>query len=305
MLDSVAKYALTLPERVLRSAAAVTGGLVRELSDVVVPAALRRTQLYDALAGATLRFLIEQVGQVEGAYPAGDRLAEDFVMRRAAGNGLEIAGFLAFRASPVWVMAGLADLSGAGRHLIGQIAGELQKEGLLDPASRFETVDQVLEGLERSAGQAAQAINAPPLDVAGLRREWSEIRSQAGAIPLPAIAALEAQWAGIVKEAALQKRSPFEISALLALSAIRQTPEGLLWFSKAARTAATKTGSVAGEALLGHYSRTLDEIRTTGYLAYWKRELAPYLKGAAEHFSAGRETTTGRWWKRVGGSTGN
>jgi hypothetical protein len=179
VLDAVAKYALTLPERVLRSAAAVTGGLVRELSDVVVPAALRRTQLYDALAGATLRFLIEQVGQVEGAYPAGDRLAEDFVMRRAAGNGLEIAGFLAFRASPVWVMAGLADLSGAGRHLIGQIAGELQKEGLLDPASRFETVDQVLEGLERSAGQAAQAINAPPLDVAGLRREWSEIRSQA------------------------------------------------------------------------------------------------------------------------------
>ncbi len=299
MLEALTTYLLTLPERVLRSAAAVAGGLARELSEVAVPQALRETKLYEALAGATLRFLIEQVGQVEGAYPSGDKLAEDFVMRRAAGNGLEIAGMLAFRASPVWVLAALADLSGAGRHLIGEIAAELQKERLLDPGSRFETMDQVLAGLERSAGQAALAINTPPLDVAELRREWTEIRNQAGAIPLPAVAALEAQWAGIVQEAAAQKRSPFELSALLALSAIRQTPEGLAWFSKAAVTAAAKTGSVAGGAILGHYSRTLEEIRGAGYLAYWKQELAPYLKGAAEQFSAGHETWTERWLKRV------
>lgn len=301
MLPSLATYLLTLPERLLRSTAAVAGGLTRELANVAVPAALRETKLYEALAGATLRFLIEQVGQVEGAYLAGDRLAEDFALRRAAGNGLEVAGIIAFRASPVWVLAALADLSGAGRRLVGEIAAELQQEGLLDPATRFETVDQVLAGLEASAGRAAEAINTPPLDVAELRREWGEIREQAGRIPLPAVAALEAQWAGLVREAEAQRRSVFELSALLALSAVRQAPEGLAWFSKAAAAAAARTGAVAGEAILGHYAKTLDEIRAAGYLAYWKQELAPYLKGAAEQFAAARETTTARWLKRLRG----
>jgi len=45
--------------------------------------------------------LIEQVGEVEGAYPAEGQLSEDFAVRRAAGNGIELAGILAFRASPV------------------------------------------------------------------------------------------------------------------------------------------------------------------------------------------------------------
>jgi hypothetical protein len=40
----MAKYVLSLPERVLRSAAALAGGLIREVGDVTLPAALRRTK---------------------------------------------------------------------------------------------------------------------------------------------------------------------------------------------------------------------------------------------------------------------
>ncbi len=120
---------------------------MREIGDVAVPAALRRTRLYRSLVDSTLRFLIEQVGQVEGAYPGESTLAENFIVRRAAGNGLELIGILAFRASPVWVMAALADLSGTGRHLIREIAQSLQQQGLLAPDTRFETMDQILDGL--------------------------------------------------------------------------------------------------------------------------------------------------------------
>ena len=80
---------------------------------------------------ATLRFLIEQVGQVGGVYPTEDKLTEDFLLRRTAGNGIELIGILAFRASPVWVLAALADASGAGRYLIREIADCLKEEGLL------------------------------------------------------------------------------------------------------------------------------------------------------------------------------
>ena len=65
----VSNYLLSLPERAVRSATALGGGLARELGEVAIPAALRRTKLYENLVDSTLRFLIEQVGQVEGAYP--------------------------------------------------------------------------------------------------------------------------------------------------------------------------------------------------------------------------------------------
>ena len=86
--DRAARYLVSLPERALRSAAALAAGLVRELGDVVLPAPLRRTKLYQNLVEGTLRFLIEQVGEVEGAYPPESRLADDFAVRRAAGNGI-------------------------------------------------------------------------------------------------------------------------------------------------------------------------------------------------------------------------
>ncbi len=296
--ERIGNYVLSLPERVLRSASAVTGGLLRELGDVAVPAALRRTKLYRSLVESTLRFLIEQVGQVEGAWPEEGPMAENFALRRAAGNGIEMIGILTFRASPVWVMAALADLSGAGRHLIREIAQSLQKEGLLDKDTSFETVDQMLDGLERSAGTIADAINTPPLDIAGLRKEWETIRREVASIPTPALpspADLERLWADLKREAAAQNRSVFEVSSLMALSALGRLPENLRWLSRSARLATRRTGELAGEAILGHYRSALEEIRQTGFLAYWTREFRPYLAAAAAQFSPGKVSSTERW----------
>ena len=46
----------------------VGAGVAREVGEVAVPAAIRRGRLYQNLVDATLRFLIEQVGGVEGVY---------------------------------------------------------------------------------------------------------------------------------------------------------------------------------------------------------------------------------------------
>lgn len=79
-------YLLSLPERVLRSASALAGGLLWELGDVALPAAIRRTRLYRTMVEATLRFLIEELGQVEGVFPEEGRLAKDFLVRKAASS---------------------------------------------------------------------------------------------------------------------------------------------------------------------------------------------------------------------------
>jgi len=52
--------------------AALAGGLIRQLGDVTLPAAVRRTKTYQTMVDIALRFMIEQVGQVEGvAEPEG------------------------------------------------------------------------------------------------------------------------------------------------------------------------------------------------------------------------------------------
>src|SRR5215468_8996554 len=128
MKTRLRNFLLSLPERGLRSATALAGGLLREVGDVAIPKTIRRSQLYRNIVEATLQFLIEQVGQVKGVYPGEEKLSEDFLVRRAAGNGIELIGILTFRPSPVWVLAALADASGTGRFLIKQITASLTAE---------------------------------------------------------------------------------------------------------------------------------------------------------------------------------
>ena len=62
-------YLASLPERTARAGAALTGGLVYEASEVVLPLAVRRSRLYQGIVGRLLRITIELVGGVEGVYP--------------------------------------------------------------------------------------------------------------------------------------------------------------------------------------------------------------------------------------------
>ena len=157
--EQFARYLCSLPERLVRSVSALGGGVAQEVSEVVLPSRVRQSRLYRSLVGSTLRFLIEQMGQIERHSPSdGEVIPADFLVRRAAGNVVELAGIVSFRASPVWVLAALADLAGAGRELIAEMADALAKEGLLEPGEGFETVSQLLDGLERTSGRLAESV---------------------------------------------------------------------------------------------------------------------------------------------------
>ena len=298
----VARYVISLPERLVRSGAALAGGLIREIGDISVPSAVRRTKTYQMMVDIALRFLIERVGEVRGVYPSGGELAGDFLLRRTAGHGIELAGLLAFRASPVWIMAALADVSGAGRHIVQEIADALQQEGLLRGDARFENVDQLLSGLEQTASQVADLCNAPPMDVAGLRREWITFRSAVAKIPprnLPAIVFLTSHWEQLKAEAAAQNRPVFELSSMMAVSAIARVPVTLLKLGRAANRAVWRSSETLGGAVLTHYSQVLADIHERGYRAYWAEEFRPYLRAAAEQFSPKHRSLTARWLKKA------
>jgi hypothetical protein len=295
-------YLLSFPERLLRSMLGVSAGVTRELGEVVLPAGIRRSRLYQNLVDATLRYVIERVGGVEGVYKADDRLPDNFLARRAAGNAVELLGVVAFRASPVWILAALADLCGLGRQLIPEIAEALKAQGLLEKETQFTSVDQMLDGLERTSSQLASTVNTPPLDVKGLRKEWESLREQAGLLPpadLPSWDVISSVWTQLKTEAEQQDRSIFETSSVMALSAARAVPEGVRWLSASARVGATRTGQIFAAALLDHYRQTLSEIRQVGYVSYAGRQLRPYLRACVQHFSPERTTVTQRFLEKL------
>lgn len=90
--------------RAVRSLAAVGAGLIREMGEITLPPGLRRSRLYSTMVGATLQFLIERVGQVGGTYPRGSQVMDHFLVARTLGDGIDMAGWIAFGASPGWVL---------------------------------------------------------------------------------------------------------------------------------------------------------------------------------------------------------
>jgi hypothetical protein len=299
---TITSYLLSLPERLLRSGLGLGAGIAKEIGDVVLPDGVRHTRLYSNLVDTTLRFLIEQVGGVEGSYSTESPLPDDFLKRRTAGNVIEALGIVAFRASPVWVLAALADVCGMGRQLIPEIATSLKEQKLLDTETQFTSVDQILDGLESTSSRLAGTINTPPLDVATLRQEWQALREEArGLAPaaLPSREIVTGVWRQLQSEAERQNRSVFETSSMMAVSAVKSLPDGARWLSASALVGASRTGEIVVDVLLDHYRSTLDDIREVGFATFAARQLGPYVTAAVGQFSPERVTLTEQFLARA------
>jgi hypothetical protein len=178
----------------------------------------------------------------------------------------------------------------------------LQGAGLLERETQFENVDQLLDSLERTSARLAQTVNAPPLDVPGLRREWADIRRQARGLKpadLPSVKDITSRWEVLKDEAALQGRSVFEISSLLAISAVRAVPNRAVWLSSSARVGAARTGKLISATILEDYTHTLNELREIGYGSYAKQQLSPYLRACVDQFSRQHRSMTERLIARI------
>jgi hypothetical protein len=298
---TVKSYLLSFPERLVRATLGLGAGMAREVGEVALPDGVRRSQLYRNVVDATLQFLIEQVGGAESQKNE-ESLPDDFLVRRTAGNAVEVLGVVAFRASPVWVLAALADVCGMGRYLIPEISEALKAQGLLDKDAQFTSVDEILDGLERTSSRLATTINAPPLDVGGLRKEWQAIREDARRLQpasLPSRETITSLWSQLKDESVRQNRSVFETSSMMAVSAARAIPDGVRWLSASTLVGASRTGQVFAAALLDHYKQTLNEIREVGYVTYAGRQLKPYVLAAAAQFSPKNRSITERLLERI------
>ena len=171
-------YLASLPERTARAGAALAGGLVYETSEVTLPVVVRRTKLYQAIVGRLLRITIELVGGVGGVYPTKEMPARELLVRKTAGNAVELASFLAVGWSPVWLLAGASDLIGGSRVYLRALVAELRDAGMLAQEEDVSSFEELLSALEGTSGVLADTVDVPPLNVQSLCTSWQELRRE-------------------------------------------------------------------------------------------------------------------------------
>jgi hypothetical protein len=271
-------YLVSLPERTTRAGAALTGGLVYEASEVMLPFAVRRSKLYQAIVGRLLRITIELVGGVEGVYPAQQMPVRELLVRKTAGNAVELSTFVAVGWSPLWLLAGASDLIGGTKVYLRALLKELRDAGVLAADADIASFEELLTVLEGTSGVLADTVDVPPLNVPSVRTSWQELRLQAA--DLPDGAGLERIFAELQLAARQEDRSILEISSMVALGAVRT---------------GVKLGNVH---IFDYYRHALRTIVEEGLVSFLRRTSTPYLRRAGSHFNPRASTYSERLLRR-------
>lgn len=274
----VTEYAVSIPERLVRAVAAALGGTIHETAELLLPRLVRKSRFYEATAKNLLRITVELVGGVERAPDATagefETSTKRLAVRKAGGNVVELGSILAFGFSPLWLLAGAADVSRGTRVYLDALVGELKSAGVLAEEAEFASVDDLLAALEGASGTTARLIDIPPLEVEGLKRTLADLRDDAKGLPTPP--ELAAVYQGLVAEADREQRSLLEVSVGV----------GLAFFNSARK--------VGRQHLLDPYSEDLEPVRDEGFATYARRVGTPYAQAVARHFDPSQRTLTER-----------
>jgi hypothetical protein len=271
-------YLASLPERTARAGAALTGGFVYETGEVLLPLAVRRSRLYQAIVGRLLRITIELVGGVEGVYPTEEMRVRELLVRKTAGNAIELSSFLAVGWSPVWLLAGASDLIGGTKVYLRVLATELRDTGVLSAEEDVASFEELLTALEGTSGMLADTVDVPPLNIPSVRTSWQELRRQVA--DLPDADGLEKIFSDLQLAARQEDRSILEISSIVALGAVH---------------AGVRLGNVH---IFEYYRSALRTITDEGLVSFLHRTSTPYLMRARSHFDPESSTYSERLLRR-------
>ena len=137
----VTKYVVSFPERILRAVAAALGGTIHETAELVLPRLVRTSRFYEATAKNLLRITVELVGGVERetteVADEHEASPKKLAVRKVGGNVVELGSILAFGFSPLWLLAGAADVTRGTRVYLDALVGELKAAGVVARESEF------------------------------------------------------------------------------------------------------------------------------------------------------------------------
>ena len=293
-LWDVSLYTLSIPERYLRGLTALTGGMLKETTDLVLPDFVRDTTSYNIFVGNLLRFAVENVGGVEGLYDE-EGLEGEFATRKVLGNAIEGIGIATVHVSPLWIFAFFADSMKGGQAYLNRLQDELVDKGYIESKKVSSSLQELLEGLERTTSSFAKNIDTPPLsreDVVGnideIRDSISELWSSTG----KAAGDVTEEVANIMQEfldtTTEEGQSILELGGVLTLQATSRAKKA----AGVAVTAPQVAGKMLYENILGYYKETLSDIHEHGYARVVSETIDPYGNAIMKQFSPEQETWT-------------
>ncbi len=268
-------FLLSVPERAVRSLFALVGGGVHETAEILLPRLVRRSRLYEATAKNLLRVATEVVGGVETPHGIAEEYepnATKLMVRKGAGNVVELGSIAAFGFSPLWLLAAGADVTNGTRAYLDAFVRELKVAGVLAEEAHLRSIDDLLAALAGGTGTAARLIDIPPLELASLRQSLSDLRSDASDLPSPT--EMASLFDGLRAEAVRERRTLLEVS----------TGVGIAFFNSARH--------VGRQHVLDPYSEDLAPLRDEGFAGYAARVSRPYGSAIARHFDPKRASLT-------------
>ncbi len=290
----ISLYTLSIPERYLRGLTALTGGMLKETSDLVLPDFVRDTTTYNIFVGNLLRFAVENVGGVEGLYED-EGLEGEYATRKLLGNAIEGVGIATVHVSPLWLFAFFADSVKGGQAYLDRLQDELVEKGYIESNKLSGSLQELLDGLEKTTSSFAQNIDTPPLsreeimgNVDEIKESIGELFSRTGRTAGDVTGEVANVMQDFLDTATEEGQSLLELGGVLTLQATTRAKQA----AGVAVTAPQVAGKMLYENILGYYKDTLSDIHEHGYARVVSETIDPYGNAIINQFSADKETWT-------------
>lgn len=304
-------YSLSLPERVVRSTVGLTAGAAMETAGVLIPQSFQSAKTYELVVKNSLGFLTTNIGGVESREPEADETPtnEDFMARKAVGNFVDLAGMATLHVSPVWLLAIVSDVAYGSSSYVQQLATELQEQGIIDDSSTIHHVDDVLNAIQGSSGNAASLFDTPPLSVDQLRDTLDKTRETLTEVDYTRIlpeSELKQYWNEMQEISVNNGVSLLGVSGALAMNTLGKLETA----AKGTLTGVMVAGGLLNQHVLGHYVESLETMREQGFYETLKETSGPYVEAVWNNFAQDKPTWTEdlvtgrlavRGWKAVTG----
>lgn len=283
-------YSLTLPERAVRSTIGLAAGAAREAAEFLVPQAFQSSKTYEVVVRNSLKFLAEDIGGVESDDEE-DAPIDDYLARKTVGNFVDLAGLATLHLSPLWLLAIVSDVAYGSKTYVLELAEELKEKGLIDETSTINHIDDVLEAIQNSTGEAASMFDTPPLSVEQLKKSLAETRDAITSTDYTAVlpeSEITQYWNEMKGIAAREQTNLLSVSAALTMHSLGK----LKTVSHGALTGVQVAGGLFNRVVIGHYVDSLSEIHERGYYTTLTESSAPYIEAVWNNFSVDRDTWT-------------
>ena len=295
-------YTLSLPERYLRGLTALLGGMLRETTELLVPNFVKDTTTYNIFVGNLLRFAVENVGEVEGIY-SDEGLGEDYASRKLLGNAIEGIGIATVHVSPLWIFAFFADSVKGGQIYLKRLRAELIEKGYIDSSEESDSIQDLLEGIERTTTSFAQNIDTPPISKNEVMDNLKEMQdsigglfSKTGKVAEEVKAEVSNLMQDFLETASEEGQTLMELSGVMTLQATNKAKKA----AGVAITVPQVAGQILYENILVYYSDTLSEIHQRGYAVVASETIEPYGSAIIKQFNFEKETWTEKLFRGSG-----